>query len=189
MNGEAKYAGRKCKKRISTFNCKFLRGGCPRWTWEKSNVKFSWTQSFIFKKQTRIIWKFVCINWIQCEENVEFIWSQHWMEFLYTFRSLFISDWIKENVRNHVKPRNSYVPCEEHFYSNFFTQIDVLVQDLVQNRFKIWLSIKIFYTSFLHTSFLIQTNSLDHVFNTNAFNLYKCSHNTGDPPSISFKAV
>ena len=101
----------------------------------------------------------MCINWIECQENVQFIWSQHWLEFaLYVvlFVLLFISDWSKENVRNHVKPRNSYVPCEEHFYSNFFTQIDVLVQDLVQNRFKIWLSIKIFYTSFLHTSFLIQ---------------------------------
>jgi hypothetical protein len=146
-----------------------------------------------FKKTNKNYLKIcVRINWIQCQENVEFIWSQHWLEFaLYVvlFVLLFISDWSKENVRNHVKPRNSYVPCEEHFYSNFFTQIDVLVQDLVQNRFKIWLSIKIFYTSFQHISFLIQTYSLDHVFNTNAFNLYKCSHNTGDPPSITLKAV
>ena len=89
---------------------------------------------------------------------------------------LFISDWSKENVRNHVKPRNSYVPCEEHFYSNFFTQIDVLVQDLVQIRFKIWLSIKIFYPSFLHTSFLIQTSSLNPVFNANVLTCINASH-------------
>ena len=98
------------------------------------------------------------------------------------FVRLFISDRPQKNVQMlntlPLKPRNSNAPCEEHFLQYLFYTVWCFST-------KCCLCIKIFYTSFLHTSFLIQTFSsntiiknLLHTFCTHFFLIKTFSMNT-----------